>query len=184
MSAHAHNNPSSAAPARRSQTDVTAPRGRVRAGSIGSSSSLRLKVRLTRGRLERRIAAGEPRGGSPELALREAQLTDPRNQRRLARDLRRVVAYADEHRSGGVSSSVVIDARMVRRGRWALVELAERLERAGTVDPRGVVLARELLTDGSGPLFNRHADRTVARAVRDVRDALDGRVVAAGRLVS
>ncbi|HXD55264.1 MAG TPA: hypothetical protein VN618_10965 [Solirubrobacteraceae bacterium] len=180
MSAHAHNHSSSVEPARRAQTDVTAPRRRVRAGSDGSSPGLRLKVRLTRGRLERRIAAGEPRGSSPELALREAQLTDPRSQRRIARDLRRVVAYADAHRSGRAISSVVIDARMVRRGRWAIVELAEQLERAGKVDPRGVVLARELLTDGSGPLFNRHADRTVARAARDVRDALDGRLVAAG----
>ena len=143
--------------------------------------ALRLKVYLTRGRLDRGIAAGSAVAGSEELQLRSRQLIDPRNQRRIARDLRRVVEYADRPSSGTVMTTVMIDAPSVRRGRWALGELAEQLERAGVVDPHGVALARELLSDGTSPLFNRHADRTIARAARDIRDALDGRALAATR---
>lgn len=127
-----------------------------------------------RSRLDRRIAASDP-VASAERTLREAQLTAPRNQRRIARELRRVIAYADEHRGGRPISSVAIDPRAVRRGRRAIVELAEQLERAGSVSARGIVLAESLLTDGLSPLFNRYAERTVAGAVRDIRQALEER---------
>jgi hypothetical protein len=78
-----------------------------------------------------------------------------------------------------VISAVVIDAPSVRHGRWAIVELADQLERAGAATPRGIVLAQALLSDGVSPLFDRHSDRTVARAVRDIREALDGQPLAA-----
>lgn len=175
MSAHINNHTSSAVAARRTEKDAMASRRDRRTRAAGGTRGLRLRVHVTRGRLDRRIAAGESGVAVPELALREAQLTSPRNQQRIARDLRRVVAYADEHRGGRPISSVAIYTQAVRRGRWALAELAEQLERAGAVDARGIVLARSLLTDGLSPLFNRHADRTVAGAVRDVRQALEVR---------
>ncbi len=151
--------------------------GGARSSAASASARLRLRVYLTRGRLDRMIAAGERPVDGADLALRAEQLTDSQNQQRIARDLRRVMDYAEEHRSGVVASSVMIDAAVVRRGRWALAELAEQLERAGTVDPRGVALAQQLLSDGLSPLFNRHADRTIARAARDIREALEGRPV-------
>jgi hypothetical protein len=60
----------------------------------------------------------------------------------------------------------------VRRGRQAIVELAEELERAGAVNPRGIVLARALLTDGRSPLFDRYSEQTVTDAAREVHEAL------------
>jgi len=175
MSTHTNHQVSPAPPARRPELDAAGVATIGRPGSEGTTFALRLKVYLTRGRLDRRIAAGELSRSSEELALRSRQLTDPCNQQRVARDLRRVIDYADKRASGRVVSSVVIDAPVVRRGRWALTELAEQLERAGDVDPHGVVLAQKLLSDAQSPLFNRHADRTVASTVRDIREALDGR---------
>jgi hypothetical protein len=177
----------SALPSRQSQPVASAPwreldatfRGGERAAPADAPLRLRLSVYLTRGRLDRRLANPQSLRADERLALRAGQLTDPVNQRRIARDLRRVIDYADRQRSGAAISAVVIDSPSVRRGRRALAELAEQLERAGAVEPRGVVMAEALLTDGSSPLFNRHADRTVARAVRDIREALDGRPLAA-----
>jgi hypothetical protein len=172
MSARPNHQISSAAsrPGVRARLRHQSPRELVARPPLG----LRLKVYLARGRLDRRIAAGADRAGSEQLALRATQLSDPRNQRRIARDLRRVVAYADRQRPGAAISAVVIDAPSVRRGRRAIAELAEQLERAGPADPRGVALAAAMLSDGASPLFNGHADRTVAGAVRDIREALDG----------
>ncbi len=170
MSAHTNRGTS---PMRPREARLIAPRRGTRQHRERTSLPLRLRVYLKRGRLDRSIGDGREAEASVELLLRIEQLTSPANQRRVARDLRRIVDYADRHRSGRVISSVVIDPSSVRRGRWAISELAEQLERGGAVEPRGIVLANELLTNGLGPLFNRHADRTVARAVRDVRAALE-----------
>jgi hypothetical protein len=135
---------------------------------------LRLKVYLTRGRLDRQIGAGHRCEASPELALRAKHLTDPRRQRKIARNLRGVLRYADRREGRRGISSVVILPEAVRGGRRAICELAEQLERAAAVNPRGVVLAQSLLTDGTSPLFNPHSERTVAEAMKEVREALDG----------
>jgi hypothetical protein len=166
------NSPISSAAGLRGREAAPRPRS-ARTRSPGPPVGLRLSVYLTRGRLDRRIAAGAACETSEQLALRAKQLTDPSNQRRIARDLRRVIDYAERHRSSATVSAVVIDAPSVRRGRRPIAELAEQLERAGPASPRGIVLAWALLTDGASPLFNRHAGRTVASAVRDIREALE-----------
>lgn len=181
MSAQPNDRISPAAQSRRAAGEATRLTASRRPSPESARFALRLKVYLTRGRLDREIAGGSAAEGSEELALRSRQLIDPRNQCKIAGRLRRIVEYADKRSSGPAMSAVMIDASSVRRGRRALGELAEQLERAGRADPRGVVLAQELLSDGSSPLFNRHADRTVARAARDIRDALDGRPLAATR---
>jgi hypothetical protein len=168
------NNPFSPAASLRGREASPRPHSSRKRSPAGPPVGLRLSVFLTRRRLDLRIAAGVARETSEQLALRAGQLTDPSNQRRIARDLRRVIDYAERHRSGAAISAVVIDAPSVRRGRRPIAELAEQLERAGPASPRGIVLAQALLTDGASPLFNAHADRTVASAVRDIREALEG----------
>jgi hypothetical protein len=51
--------------------------------------------------------------------------------------------------------------------------LAEQLARAGAVSPRGIILARRLLSDGLSPLFNLACKRTVSQAVAEIQHALD-----------
>jgi hypothetical protein len=139
-----------------------------------ASLALRLKVFVARGRLDGQIAAGRRGESSPALALRARQLTDPRTRRRIARDLRGIVDYVHRYRSRTVISAVVIEPAAVRSGRGAILELARRLEGPAPVSPGGVVRARTLLTDGCSPLFNPHCERTVAQAVSEVHDALEG----------
>jgi hypothetical protein len=165
---------SSGVSARRFTFDGIPPNGDGESTSGGASLALRLNVFVTRRKLDRRIAAGRPCESSPALALRAHQLTGSRSREEIARNLRGVVDYVHRHRSRSVISAVVIEPAAVRSGRRAILELARRLEGTAPVSPGGVVRAGALLTDGRSPLFNPHCERTVAQAVSEVHDALEG----------
>ena len=138
--------------------------------------ALRLKVFLTRVKLDRAIADGSPYEATRALALRVVQLTACRTRRRIASELRAVVEYADVNDSAPPRlSAVMIEPAAVRAGREAILGLAERLHSTAPLSARGVVLARALLTDGRSPLFNPFCERTVVEAVFDVQDALGAR---------
>ena len=135
--------------------------------------ALRLAVCLTRGRLDRQIAAGRPCDSSALLAQRARELVRRRTRARLAQGLRGVVAYADRDDSPRALSTVVIQRAAVRADREAILGLAERFEAVAPVSARGVALARAMLTDGVGsPLFNSHCELTVAEAAWRVAEAL------------
>ena len=48
------------------------------------------------------------------------------------------------------------------------------------MSPKGVALAQTLLTDGLGPLFNRHSALSVAEAVCVIEDALEAKAPVVG----
>ena len=153
--------------------ETVVPVDGVRAASAGASFALRLKVYLRRGRLDRQLVAGHPHDAAAELTLRARHLTNPRTQRDIARNLRGIVRYVDRQQSRKGISCVVISPRAVRAGRTAICELAEQLERGAPVNPRGIVLAQTLLTDGVSPLFNPYCHQTVGEATREVQEALE-----------
>ncbi len=146
---------------------------RPEADAARTSLSLRARVLITRGRLDRQISTGGPCEANGALALRTSQLTDPANQRRIAANLRRVVAYAERHSARTSTSTVLIEPRSVREGRDAILGLAEWIERGEPVSPRGILLAQRLLTDGFSPLFDPGCERSVVQAVFEVQDALE-----------
>jgi hypothetical protein len=135
--------------------------------------ALRLRVFLTRVKLDRAIADERASEATRALALRLQQLTAHTTRHRVASELRAIVEYAD--RNDSVSprlTAVMIESAAVRAGREAILGLADRLQSKAPVSARGVVLARALLTDGHSPLFNRFCERTVVEAVFVVQDAL------------
>jgi hypothetical protein len=134
---------------------------------------MRLKVFLTRVKLDRAIADESPYEATSALAVRVEQLTAHTTRRRIASELRAVVDYADRNDSPPRLSAVMIEPAAVRAGREAILGLAERLQSTAPLSARGVVLARALLTEGHSPLFSRFCERTVVEAVFDVQDALD-----------
>ncbi len=168
-------------PALAGSTPVRAAKSPVRSArqgrEEGRTSPLGLRVRALVGRrgLDRRILAGEPHDATPALALRAAQLTDPETRRQTAHRLRGIVSYVDRGGPRPLITAVVIDPPAVRSGRQAILGLAQRLEAGSPVQPRGVILAQRLLTDGLGPLFNPSSERTVVAAVWETVDALEGR---------
>jgi hypothetical protein len=130
-------------------------------------------MHLAAGRLDRQIAGGSGDPPSVALALRIEHLTGRRSRQRLARSLRRVVAYARRNPSRPYFSAVMIEPAPVRASWAALLGLADRLDGPDPVSARGIVLVRALLTDGANsPLFNAHCDRTVDGAVWEIADAL------------
>jgi hypothetical protein len=135
---------------------------------------LRLRVYATRGTLDRQIASGRTFLSTPALALRVQQLAEPRTRRHLARALRGIVDYADQHTTGRVFSAVVVEPRAVLRARHPMLGLAERLESPAQVNPAGIARAQVLITDGLSPLFDRNCLRTVTQAIFEVQDALEG----------
>jgi hypothetical protein len=128
---------------------------------------------VTHAQLDRTIEVRSPCEASEALALRTHQLTDPRAQRQIAANLRRLIDYVDRREARAGISAVVIEPRAVREGRDEILSLAESLELGGPVSPRGILLARRLLTDGLSPLFNPGCRRTVREAVREVHEALE-----------
>jgi hypothetical protein len=153
--------------------DFGLPLGGCQLAAPGTPYRLRLKVYLTRRQLDRQIAAGYSCDAAAELMLRAKHLTSPRTQRQIARNLRGVIHYVGRTKSHRGISSVVIIPRAVRTGRRAISELAAQLERAAPVNPRGIVLAQSLLTEGVSPLFNPYCERTVAEAIREAQGALE-----------
>jgi len=143
-----------------------------RPGPPRPSVGLRLRTYLGHWSLDRRIAAGEACDASPEYTLRVRQLTALSARRELAVSIRGVVKYAEREPATSPISAVVIKPTAVRRGRAALLDLADQIELAHRVDPRGVVMARNLLRNGCSPLFNPNAERTVTESVREIQDAL------------
>lgn len=133
----------------------------------------RVKLYIGRARLDRRIAAGYPCDADTDLALRARQLVAPRSQHQLARNLRGILRYVERTPSRRTISAVAIEPRAVRMGRGAIIDLAEQLERAAAANPRGIVLAKALLSDGLSPLFDARSERTVTEAVREVQRALE-----------
>ncbi len=134
--------------------------------------ALRLRTFVTRRRLDRQILAGHELQSSPELALRVRQLTGPRPRRRLAESIRTIIRQAERETAAAPISAVVLQRPAVRHGRAALLDLADQLELAARVNPRGMVLAHEFLCDGFSPLRDSRAQLTVAEASREIQDAL------------
>jgi hypothetical protein len=160
--------------ARRARFEPVPSVGGGESPSAGAPLGLRLKVLVTRRKLDREIVSGCPCGSTAALELRARQLTHVRTRQQIARELRGIVEYV--YRSGPrpILTAVVIEPAAVRTGRHAIVGLAQRLEGSAPVRPAGIVIARRFLTDGLGPLFNPNSERTVTEAVGDVLDALEG----------
>jgi hypothetical protein len=134
------------------------------------SARRRLATRLLGHDLDRRLAAGEccDRGG--RLAERARFLTGARSREHLASSLREIVSVAeDPPRRDGI---VPLARAEVSASAYELRLLASRLQAPAPVDPRGVAEVRLLLTDGSGPLYNRRAETPLDVAAVAARRAL------------
>ncbi len=135
---------------------------------------LRLKIFLTRERLDRQLAAGSLYDSTALLELRASQLESHRERRMLARQLRRMIDYSDRNGERPLRSAVQIHRPAVRAGKRELLELAAQLEGPAVVGPRGLAQARLLITDRHSPLFNPAGAREVVKVLWRIQEALEG----------
>jgi hypothetical protein len=131
-----------------------------------------MRVHLHRGRLDRQLADGLAPEAFHDRALRATQLAGMRTRRQVARSLRRLVEHAERPAGGLLGSAVPVCRRSVLAWREGLLGLAERLEQPVPLDPRGVARALVLLTDGGGPFYDAHAQRSMSEAVWWIADEL------------
>jgi len=135
---------------------------------------LRLSVLVHRARLDRMLAEGGDPAASQELGLRARQITSEPYRRTLADSFDRILAAAEGPRPR-LSSAVTPANREVRAARAALLALCRALRDPGPVEPAGVALARQLLTDGAGPLYIESRNDALWHALRRAAAALDSR---------
>lgn len=135
------------------------PTARRRAGHRPASVLLRLQVLVHRGQLDRLLAEGRSPTTDPRLAVRAAQLARLAVRARVAAGLRDAVRSIDETAlTLRLRPQVPVDVASVRACASEIGELARALT---DLNPRvrGVAIARELLTDGAGPLYTGQADQ-------------------------
>jgi hypothetical protein len=112
----------------------------------------------------------------PHVALlNQASLHRERRRRMvLARRLEDLVAEADHphRRPGAVSARVSLDGAEVRRARTVLLELAVELRSEAPVRAEGLRQVRDLLTDGTGPVYLHRYDGDVTGAAEAALRAL------------
>jgi hypothetical protein len=125
----------------------------------------RLSVRLRRRGLDRQLAAGINPDTSPDLELRAWQLIQHSSRRRVARGLRRAVREAQDHRLKESNSVVPIPRQAVTQWSQGLLDVADAIEQSSRVSACGIALALELLTDGTGPLYDPGAEDLLVAAV-------------------
>jgi hypothetical protein len=142
--------------------------------SAGAPVALRLRVFLTRAKLDREIGSECPYESTPALALRARQLTHPSTRRQIARELREAVAYVDRAGQRPIDTAVVIEPAAVRGGRQSIFALAQLLEGSAAVQPAGIIRARRFLTDGLGPMYDSHSEQSLTDAVQGMVTALEG----------
>jgi len=115
--------------------------------------------------------AGAPT--SSAFAWRIAELTSDRERRGLAASLRDLVDDLSSHRLPGAAP---VNRTGVRPYADLLRALVDRLERRDLpVTAKGMLLVRELLSNGDGPLYLYGDPDDLPAELEGIHDALDGR---------
>src|SRR5215472_6730188 len=123
------------------------------------------------GRLDACLAAGVPPESGRLIALRAAALVVPARRQRLASDWDRLVRVA--HERPATRARVPLHSAGIVAAEDDIRELQRSLRANVPVPARGVALASTLLTDGTGPLYNRRSPVNLRVAVRDAIEHLD-----------
>jgi hypothetical protein len=121
--------------------------------------------------LDRRLAAGASPESGRLIALRARSLVVPARRQRLASDWDRLVRIARE-RPATVAHVPLRRDRIVG-AEEDIRELQRALRASAPVPARGVALASTLLSDGTGPLYNRNSRVDLRAAVQAAIQHLD-----------
>ena len=146
--------------------------------SSGHRSWDRWLARVSAPVLDHQLAAGYPEGASRVRAFRAQQISSRAGRRELARCWLHVLDLARRPAAPRTTRAPLCRDRVTAAEgdvRDMLAVLAGPLP----VGARGAAMASALLTDGTGPVYNRHCRRDLGAAVRDATRQMTG--PAAGR---
>jgi hypothetical protein len=115
--------------------------------------------------LDARLAAGASPEGDRLLAARAIILVKLRRRQKLARDWGRLANMARERPAASVRIPLRRDRLVAATPE--ILELQDCLRAALPVPVRGVAMANRLLTDATGPVYNRRSPVDLRIALRD-----------------
>jgi hypothetical protein len=123
-----------------------------------------------------RLLSGGLSPDSGRGKARAEELLNPRHRAKSAKALRELVEEADEHHASMFSADLKVNRLAIRSSKVEVLSLARDLEELPDVDPRGVILADRLVTDGESPAYipgsYMEDNGQLARAVERAREAL------------
>jgi hypothetical protein len=131
----------------------------------------RLVARIRRPALDRELAAGASPESSVALAVHARYLCRPEQRRLLARSLTEIGAASRAPAARRLRAPIALHA--VARARAELAAVVDRLAEAGPVDVRGVARIRDLLADGTGPLYREPRPGHLREELLAARRAMD-----------
>ncbi|HEY7631912.1 MAG TPA: hypothetical protein VH817_14485 [Thermoleophilaceae bacterium] len=111
---------------------------------------------MRRALLDKQLAGGVDAVRDPALALRARQLCSKGTRRSIASALAGLVEMAEE--DALPYESPRLDRHAITEQAPLLLMLAQRLRADAAVDPRGVALARRLVSDHGGPIYRPEVD--------------------------
>jgi hypothetical protein len=82
------------------------------------------------------------------------------------------VRNAQNHPPNHLSSVIPSSQQAATRWRHGLLGIADAIEQSDRANAHGVALALELLTDGTGPLYDPGAEHLLGTAIWQITDGL------------
>lgn len=131
----------------------------------------RLLTRLFGTSLDRRLATGAAPESGRLLAIRAQQIVALRSRRELARHWEHLLAMAERPPRAGAPAPLCRD-RILAAGN-DVRDLAARLRAPLPVPATGVAAARALLTDATGPVYNRRNGASLPAQLHRITAELD-----------
>jgi hypothetical protein len=132
-----------------------------------------LWVRLRANRLDRALAGGASPNGSAELGVRADQLVDERERNRIADWIQNVLDLAEQDQPILLGPTrLLIERGRIEASRTQLERIVEILRGSSPVSPRGVAMARRLITDFRGPIYTGGRNSRLPEALAATRSAL------------
>ena len=131
-------------------TPDTARRGQAR-----PSVRARMTARLRAARFDRALAVGVPAVAGSALAVHAARLSSVAQRHAVARALRRAVRDATDDPRATRSGRVPMHRANVASAQALIDEVTRRLHAPDPVNTRGMARLRQLLSNGTSPLY-RH----------------------------
>jgi hypothetical protein len=143
-----------------------------RAGARRHRRGRRLLARLRGPTLDAALASGADPATSAGLAARVAQLSQRRRVLAVADGLERTVERAAQPQPEITAAAPVLEAEVLA-SRDQLLTLAAALRTTPQPPPRALALCRRLVSDGTSPLHDPHADGTLQGAVHEALHAFE-----------
>jgi hypothetical protein len=107
--------------------------------------------------LDDRLLTGELSPDTGQGKVRADQLLSARHRARSAKALRELVEEAQQPRPSFFNANLRVQRLVIREDQALILTLARELEELALVNPRGVILADRLVTDGESPAYSTGA---------------------------